>query len=115
MIKRKENMNVETKTNMRGGDKEVKLMHIHTQDELKGNCRLFSKITLEVGSSIGLHTHINEEEVYYILSGTGTITDNQSSYEVFQGDSVLTGHNMSHSIKNTGNENLEFLAVILTY
>ncbi|WHH61035.1 cupin domain-containing protein [Petroclostridium sp. X23] len=115
MFKSPEQMVNEYKEEMRGGKGTVELLHIFQQDELKGKCRIFAKITMNPGCSIGLHPHENEEEVYYILSGTGTVNDNGNIKEVKVGDAVLTGGGAQHSIENTGDQPLVLMAVVLLY
>ena len=100
---------------MRGGKGRVQIMHVFKQEELKGKCRLFAKITLEPGCSIGLHEHVDEEEVFYIIKGRGRVVDGGVERDVAEGDAILTGDGASHSIENIGDEDLQLMAVILLY
>jgi len=115
MIKRASEMVTELKHQMRGGNGTVEITHIFKQDELRGKARLFARITLNKGCSIGLHEHNGEEEIFYILSGKGIVNDNGSIKEVSAGDAVLTGNGASHSIENRSEEPLVMAAVILLY
>lgn len=115
MIKRVNEMEMEIKQNMRGGKGSIELTHIYKQEELTGKARLCAKVVINPGCSIGLHDHVNEEEIYIILKGKGVVTDNGVSSEVGPGDSILTGGGASHSIENFGDEPLELLAVILLF
>jgi mannose-6-phosphate isomerase-like protein (cupin superfamily) len=115
MIKKSSEMLKELKDQMRGGKGTIEITHIMNQTDLKGQARMFAKITIEPGCSIGYHEHAKEEEIYYIIKGKGVVNDNGSIYEMNIGDSVITGNGASHSIENTGKETLELLAVILVY
>ncbi|NLE24026.1 MAG: cupin domain-containing protein [Clostridiaceae bacterium] len=115
MVKRASEMTVEIREKMRGGNGDVKMQSIFDADEMMGKCRLFSQITLEPGCSIGSHVHDQEEEVYYILSGTGTVDDNGVLKNVGPGDAVKTGGGESHSITNNGDVPLVFMAVIILF
>ncbi len=115
MIKRANEMVKEIKEQMRGGKGSVEILHIFKQEELKGKARLCARITIAPGSSIGLHQHDNEEEIFYIINGKGLVNDNGSISEVGAGDSIITGNGASHSIENTGDGPLEMMAVILLY
>ncbi|NLO99737.1 MAG: cupin domain-containing protein [Clostridiaceae bacterium] len=115
MLKRPSEMTVEIREKMRGGNGNVKFQNIFNPDEIKGKCRLFSQITLEPGCSIGSHVHDQEEEIYYILSGTGTVNDNGVVKNVGPGDAIKTGDGESHSISNNGDVPLVFLAVIILF
>jgi mannose-6-phosphate isomerase-like protein (cupin superfamily) len=103
---------------LRGGRGAVEFIKIFDDTEMAEKCRLFAKIMVPVGASIGMHAHVNEEEIYYILSGFGRINDNGNVKELKQGDASITGNTGEgelHSIENTGDEPLELLAAVLLY
>lgn len=113
MIRRPGDMEIVVKTNMRGGDGEV-LNQCVVPQEMLINARLFSKLSLKHGCSIGPHKHEGEVEYYYILSGTGIVTEDDGERAVRKGDVVITGWGASHAIRNDGEDPLELLAVIIT-
>ncbi|HOQ01822.1 MAG TPA: cupin domain-containing protein [Acetivibrio clariflavus] len=115
MIKRADEMVKEIKEQMRGGKGSVEILHIFKQEELKGKARLCAKITINPGCSIGLHQHDNEEEIFYVIKGKGTVNDNGTLSEVKEGDAIITGNGASHAVENTGGEPLELMAIILLY
>ncbi len=115
MIRTPEDMTIEIRQRLMDGNGSVEVQHLFTKDELKGKCRMFAKITLAPGSSVGKHRHEGEEEVYYLLEGQATVTDNGQSRLVGPGDAILTGDGGEHSIENTGESPLVFMAVILLY
>lgn len=115
MIKRANEMVKEIKEQMRGGKGSVEILHVFQQEELKGKARLCAKITINPDSSIGLHQHDNEEEIFYIINGQGMVNDNGTFSEVGVGDSIITGNGASHAVENTGDTPLEMMAVILLY
>ncbi len=115
MIKNAGEMISEIKNQMRGGKGSIEMTHIFKQEELLGKSRMVAKITINPGSSIGMHEHTGEEEIYYITGGKGIVNDNGTVKEVTAGDAILTGNGASHSIENNGTEPLVFVAVILVY
>jgi len=115
MIKNAKEMLSEIKHQMRGGKGNVEVTQVFMQNEIKGKARLIARITLSPGSSIGMHQHVAEEELYYILSGKGIVNDNGEVREVSAGDAVMTGNGASHSIENREDVPLLLLAVILVY
>jgi mannose-6-phosphate isomerase-like protein (cupin superfamily) len=76
---------------------------------------LFARLTLEPGCSIGMHTHDREEEVFYIISGKGTVDDNGNIYMLKPGDAVKTGDGAYHALENTGTETLVIMAAIILF
>ncbi len=106
----------EYKHHMRDGEGTVTVNTIwNPETELKAPQRLFARLVLPPGASIGEHPHINEEEVYYVISGEGETTMDGKVIPLKTGDSTLTGNGASHSVKNTGDIDLEILAVITLY
>jgi quercetin dioxygenase-like cupin family protein len=69
---------------------------------------VFRKRALKPGSGIGLHTQ-KEDEIYYVLSGTGTMTLDGKTVNVTPGTAVLTRTGSSHSLRQTGNDDLVIL------
>jgi mannose-6-phosphate isomerase-like protein (cupin superfamily) len=115
MIRRNKDMIKEVREKMRDGSGKVEIVHVFKKEELKGKVRLFARLILNKDCSIGFHTHDNEEEVYYILSGKATVDDNGTAYEANAGDAILTGGGAGHSISNQQEDSLHVLAVILLY
>ena len=116
MIKRKEDYKRVIREKMRGGTGRVTIETLwDPETELKANNRLFAKLIIEPGSSIGFHAHENEEEVFVILKGSAEADDNGMAVILNPGDTILTGDGAGHSIKALGNETLEVLAVISCY
>ncbi len=106
----------ETREKMKDGPGAVTLEHLFKKDDFGGShFRVCAKLILPPGSGIGLHPHIDEDEVYIVLKGSGTVTDAGLTAEVKPGDTVLTGKGDSHCLTNTGSEVLEVIAIVVTY
>lgn len=71
----------------------------------------FRKRVLKPGSAIGYHLQ-QEDEIYYILSGTGSMKMNGTSFSVKAGDAILTRPGSSHGLVQTGSTDL---ALIINY
>ena len=70
-------------------------------------------MTLKPGDSIGLHEHIDNEDTYIILSGTGLFTDGSGEeYMVGPHTVTMAGPGQSHALENTGSEDLVFIDLI---
>lgn len=114
MIKRNSDMTSTVKVNMRGGDGQAVVTDVLSKGEYDGHSRLVATITLEPGCGIGEHVHENEEEIFYIISGTATYNDNGTEVILNPGDSCICKNGEKHSIKNNEKETLVFFAVIQT-
>jgi mannose-6-phosphate isomerase-like protein (cupin superfamily) len=113
MIKRAGELSSEVFPGRFGGKGEVKVTRLLEKDEFHGKGRQFARNTLEPGSSLGYHQHNGDFEVYYILSGRGTVNDNGAETIVGPGDVVVTGDGQYHAIENTGDTTLEYIALVL--
>ena len=51
---------------MRGGDGQVRVESLLTKEEMYEKGRLFGRLTLEPGCSIGQHEHNGEMETFYV-------------------------------------------------
>ncbi|MGZ3778325.1 MAG: cupin domain-containing protein [Mucilaginibacter sp.] len=71
----------------------------------------FRKRVLHPGSAIGYHLQ-KEDEVYYIISGTGEMRMNGKAFPVKAGDAILTRPGSSHGLKQRGKDDL---VIIIAY
>lgn len=69
---------------------------------------VFRKRAFHPGSGVGLHEQ-HEDEIYYVLSGRGQMTLDGKTVDVTPGTAILTRPGSSHSLKQTGNEDLVVL------
>jgi mannose-6-phosphate isomerase-like protein (cupin superfamily) len=115
MIKKKNDREVEVRQGMRGGGGTVTVRHYFKPEEIKARTRLCAELILPPGSGVGLHDHVDEDEIYIIQKGLGRMADGGKEFEVSAGDAIITGQGASHSITNTGDEDLIITAVIIKY
>ena len=114
MIRKPEEFRIEYKEHMRDGDGTVQLTHFITgPEELNGKGRLFAKITLNPGCSIGYHVHEADAELFYILKGTAEYNDAGEIRTVTAGDVTICPTGTGHAIANKTDEVVELVAVIV--
>ena len=111
MITRANEQSKSIREYMRGGKKHVELTAL--SKELPENARLFSKIVLIPGASIGYHVHENETELFYFAEGCARVQDDDQFFDVIAGDSMCTTNGHGHSVENTGDTDLVIVAVII--
>jgi redox-sensitive bicupin YhaK (pirin superfamily) len=66
---------------------------------------------LQPGSSYGEHGHRGDEELYYIIDGTGLMQVDGEARDVGPGDAILTKSGSRHSLRNTGSTPLKVLVI----
>ena len=114
MVRKSEDHRIDTMEKPFGGEGTATFKRIiETPEELLGKGRVFSVATVPVGGVFGVHEHKGEEEFYYILSGKGEYCDNGESVIVGPGDTTLCRSGEKHGIKNIGDGELVYLALIL--
>jgi quercetin dioxygenase-like cupin family protein len=74
--------------------------------------KMIAKITIPPQSSIGFHTHVEDEEIVYVIEGNGTCIDGENKRNIKTGDVNFTRKGESHSIINTSDFDLVILAII---
>jgi mannose-6-phosphate isomerase-like protein (cupin superfamily) len=115
MIRQAAELTREKLVALRGGKGELEMTHIlqRNSDEFGGKGRLFAKMVLPPGASIGTNKHVGEGETFFVLSGEATVDDDGVKSVLKPGDMMLTGDGQEHCIENTGDVDLELIALIL--
>ncbi len=113
MLVKHSELTSEFKPNMRGGKGKVEMLS-PDKGLLPLHCRLVSEIVLQPGTSIGLHEHAGETEIFFMLEGE-IIADDDGKEVVFKpGDMLFTGGGAKHSVENKGSGVARMAAVIIT-
>ncbi len=113
MVTRANEMRTETREKMRGGNGTANFSMFTNEDKLPPNIRLSGIVRFPKGCSIGLHKHEGECEVFYVLEGKATVTDNGEQKVLLPGDVLVTYSGDSHSVENQQDKELVFLAYIV--
>ena len=113
MLKHNNELRREPIESLRGGKGVTEFTHLLEKEQFHDKGRLFAHARLVPGASIGYHKHEGDFETYYVFKGEGTLNDNGKERPVKAGDLVFTNVGESHSIENTGTEDLELIALIL--
>ena len=109
MIIRQENLRVEQRTGERLGS-STKLLE---EAQMHGKAKVFARIALRPGAMAPLHKHEGSFEAFYILAGKAEVNDNGTLATVSVGDVLFTDDGESHSIRNIGETDLEYIALVV--
>jgi oxalate decarboxylase/phosphoglucose isomerase-like protein (cupin superfamily) len=66
---------------------------------------------LPPGVSIGVHEHMDDEEYYYIVAGSGVMTLNDEEHEVTAGDITGVFPGGRHGLENTSESDLRVIVI----
>ncbi len=112
MRKRKAEMEREQKANIWGGTGTLELCKVFTPEELGKRANCFNVVTFQPGGSIGLHNHVTDSELYYVLQGELVVVDDGEEIVLKAGDAIFTGDGGAHSAENRTDQEAKMLAVI---
>jgi quercetin dioxygenase-like cupin family protein len=86
---------------------------LHTElfsgQEFASPIRFMNYTILPPNTSIGIHQHKNDEEIYIILEGVGIMHLDGQEYAVKTGDVIRNKPFGTHGLKNTGNNQMKIL------
>ncbi len=104
---------IEKIQNAFGGKGTTVLNNWLSEEELPPHLNLVSTAVVSIGGSVGNHEHHGEAEIYYIKSGQGEYNDNGNMIQVTQDTVLLCRDGECHGIINTGDSELEIIAIIV--
>jgi mannose-6-phosphate isomerase-like protein (cupin superfamily) len=94
-----------------GGDGRIGFHRLWDAEQLRSACHFVDYAVLEPGTSIGLHTHGDDEEIYLVLEGRGTMQRDGREFEVGPGSVIVNRPGGTHGLRNTAAEPLRLFVV----
>lgn len=113
MVIRSADCKVENRPQMRGGDGTVQITHFVGKDLLLDKGRLFARITLNPGCSIGEHIHEGDSELFVVERGCPTYNDGGVEVQAYPGDVLICPAETAHAIANRTDEPVDLIALIV--
>jgi len=113
MIIRGKDIEAKNVENPRGGRGSLINMGYEVMSQFSGNIKMFSVANLKPDSLIGYHTHEDDMEIYFMLDGSGIVSDNGQEDILYPGDLLITQKGEGHSIENKSGSDITFLAMII--
>jgi mannose-6-phosphate isomerase-like protein (cupin superfamily) len=87
----------------------VKNITLFNTKDFQSKLRFLNYTVLPPGTSIGVHPHDNDEEIYIILEGNGQMTLDGSVHQVMPGSVILNIPYGKHGLENTGKSEMKIL------
>lgn len=113
MIRKNSEYKVEKIERFKDGKGYVTVINFFEMEDFLGKGRLFGKTIIKPGNSIGYHVHEGDQEAYYILKGKALYNDNGKETMLEPGDLAICRDGEGHSIEAIGEEDLEYIMLIL--
>ena len=84
------------------------LKWLYTPDMKQAEGFTFNVVTIEPGNTVKpAHSHKNNEELIYIVSGAGKAYIDGDVYDVSAGSAVLFSKGSVHMVRNSGSEDMK--------
>ena len=94
-----------------GGEGPVTLYEIWARGDFKSSVDFFDRVVVPPGSTIGYHRHGNNEEIYILLEGQGTMTIGDEPVVVRKGDMILNPAFGAHGLVNDSESDIDILVI----
>lgn len=113
MIKRADSLTPQKKDAVCGGNGSLYVTRLLAPEEIYHAGRGVSRVVIPPGGSCGEHLHTVDCEAYYILKGKALVLDNGQPHELYPGDLIYCDVGGTHAIENIGEDDLEYIAVVI--
>ena len=94
-----------------GGQGAIEIQKMFRREDFKGAWDFALRVNMPPNSSMGLHEHEDDEEMYIILNGEGLMTIEGKEQRVSKGDMILNKPYGTHGLLNNSNQVLELLII----
>jgi len=100
-----------TDENSHGGEGCIEIQKVFKRKDFTGAWDFALRVVMPPKSSMGLHEHANDEEMYIILSGQGLMTIEDKEQRVVKGDMIFNKPYGKHGLLNDSNQDIELLII----
>ncbi len=97
--------------NCHDGVGSVRSCRLLTQADFKSKCNFIDYAVIPPNSSIGQHRHDNNEEIYLIIEGSGTMTVDDHAFRVKPGDLVVNRPQGQHGLYNDSTSDIKLFVI----
>ncbi|NQV47899.1 MAG: cupin domain-containing protein [Rhodospirillaceae bacterium] len=94
-----------------GGQGPVDLYEIWAGPDFKSNVDFMDRVVVPPGSTVGTHKHGNNEEMYIVLDGRGTMTVDGKPVAIKKGDMILNPAFGEHGLVNDSGSDIDLLVI----
>ncbi len=94
-----------------GGQGPVGLFEIWGGSDFAGGVDFVDRMVIPAKSTIGYHRHGNNEEMYIVLAGQGTMTVDGEKIPVKKGDMILDPAFGEHGLVNDSDADIDLLVI----
>jgi len=93
------------------GEGEILFHRVFPEEVFQGPVNFVDYAVLPPGTSIGVHTHGGNEEIYLVLEGEGEMHLDGEAFSVRPGHVILNRAGGTHGLRNTGDTVLKLYVI----
>lgn len=97
--------------NCHGGEGIVRNVELFHENDFHSSIKYMNYAVLSPGTSIGIHRHDNDEELYIVLEGEGVMDIDGELKNVSSGDVIVNKPYGSHGLTNKSEKDLKILVI----
>jgi mannose-6-phosphate isomerase-like protein (cupin superfamily) len=91
------------------GKGSINFREVFRESDFKSSLQYLHETSVMPNSTIGYHKHSGDEEIYFIVEGSGIMTVDGQRRKVSSGDAIITHSGSSHGLSNNSNRELKIL------
>ncbi len=97
--------------NAHDGIGAVELYEVWSKSDFLSDCDFIDRQVIPPNSTVGYHKHGNNEEMYIILEGNGTMVIDGQEVKVKKGDMIKNKPYGAHGLTNDSDANIDLLII----
>lgn len=97
--------------NSHDGIGAIEIQKVFRRKDFSGAWDFALRVVMPPNTSMGLHEHGEDEEMYIILKGRGSMTIEDEEHTVSEGDMILNRPGGRHGLLNNGDSEIELLII----
>lgn len=101
----------ETAENSHDGVGSIEIQKIFRRKDFSGAWDFALRVVMPPNTSMGIHEHGKDEEMYIILKGEGLMTIEDKEHRISEGDMILNRPGGRHGLFNDGTGEIDLLII----
>ncbi len=94
-----------------GGEGIIQKSRVLSSRDFETNIDFIDYIIVPPNTTIGLHAHGENEELYIILNGSAEMTVESKNMQVNKGDIIINRRGMTHALRNNTDVQTDILII----
>ncbi|HFK1758436.1 cupin domain-containing protein [Bacillus cereus ATCC 10876] len=89
------------------GNNPLRKVRLYEKNDFKTPLDFIDYVMVPPNTTIGIHTHDNNEEIYFILEGTGEMLIGNDKVNIKEGDVIVNPAYGTHGLINNSDDHIK--------